>query len=284
MIKAIITDIDGVIVGAKHGINFPLPNNKVIQKLKELHKGGLPIVLCTAKFQCGIQELVKKAELSNPHITDGGALIIDPLDNLIIKKHTVEKQSVEKIISRSIENNIYIEAYGVDDYFIQKDQICEITEQHTPILQQEPKIVDDLLKAMKKIDVIKLITYARNDQDKLRIESLLEDMEDGIHTIWTMHPTMLPTRLCIITLNGVSKKAAAEEVMEYLKVSPEETLGIGDTLGDWKFMSMCKYAATVGDESDELKELVKTKGAGNYFISSSVDEDGFLDIIDYFLS
>ena len=50
MIKAIITDIDGVIVGKKHGVNFPLPNDDVIQKLKNLHKTGFPIVLCTAKL------------------------------------------------------------------------------------------------------------------------------------------------------------------------------------------------------------------------------------------
>lgn len=47
MIKAIITDIDGIIVGKKQGVNFPLPNELVIQKLKELHNNGLAIILCS---------------------------------------------------------------------------------------------------------------------------------------------------------------------------------------------------------------------------------------------
>ena len=48
-------------------------------------------------------------------------------------------------------------------------------------------------------------------------------------------------------------------------------------------MKMCQYAATVGNESQELKDLVKTKGEGNYFIGSSVDDNGFLDILDHFI-
>lgn len=50
MIKAIIADVDGVIVGNRRGVNFPLPNKVVMQKLKDLHKKGIPIVLCTEPF------------------------------------------------------------------------------------------------------------------------------------------------------------------------------------------------------------------------------------------
>jgi hypothetical protein len=50
----------------------------------------------------------------------------------------------------------------------------------------------------------------------------------------------------------------------------------------FKNWSICRYAATVGNESEELKNLVKTKGEGNYFYGSSVDEDGLLEVFDYF--
>ena len=99
MIKAIICDVDGVIVGKKHGVNFPLPNDLVIQRLKALHTKGIPVVFCTGKFQHGIFELVRKANLRNPHITDGGALIINPLDNKIVKEHNLTQNLVQKIES-----------------------------------------------------------------------------------------------------------------------------------------------------------------------------------------
>lgn len=41
--------------------------------------------------------------------------------------------------------------------------------------------------------------------------------------------------------------------------------------------------ATVANGSDELKKLIKSKGEGKYFMSHhSVDENGILDILNYF--
>jgi len=39
----------------------------------------------------------------------------------------------------------------------------------------------------------------------------------------------------------------------------------------------------MGNGSDELKELAKQKGEGNYYIGKHVDENGIIEILDYFL-
>src|SRR6185503_9311617 len=128
MIKAIITDVDGVIVGDKEGVNFPLPNDKVIQKLKEINKKGIPVVLCTGKFSLAIEDIIIKAELDNPHITDGGALIYNPLRNQIIKEHSIPKDLVTEIVTVCFVNNIEVVVYSAKEYFVQKDQITEATD------------------------------------------------------------------------------------------------------------------------------------------------------------
>jgi HAD superfamily hydrolase (TIGR01484 family) len=282
MIKAIITDIDGVMVGKKHGVNFPLPNETVINELNRVHKKNIPIILCTAKFQSGILELVKKADLRNPHITDGGALIIDPLSNRVIKKYTFDKKLAQNIVNTCLTNDVYTECYGIEDYFVQKDQICDLTEKHALVMQRKQKVASSLEKALLDYDIIKVEAFAKDTNDIPRVQSLLKKFNNDVHQLWTMHPTILPFQICVMTVKDVSKKAASLEVLDYLKISPDETLGIGDTLGDWNFMEICKYAATVGNESSELKNLVKAKGEGNYFLASSVDEDGILDLFDYF--
>lgn len=81
MIKAIITDVDGVIVGDKKGVNFPLPNERVIERLKAIKKSGIPVILCTGKPTYATEDIIRKAELDNPHITDAGAFIYNPLQN-----------------------------------------------------------------------------------------------------------------------------------------------------------------------------------------------------------
>ena len=174
-----------------------------------------------------------------------------------------------------------MESYTESDYFMQKDQTCDITEKHTLILQQEPQRVSSLQAHAANNDIIKLIVYAKNEGEKKLIDVSLENIV-GMHTLWTMHPTILPTRLCIITIDGVSKKHASEEVMKYLNISFDEVLGVGDTLGDWNFMDLCGYVGVVGDESEELKKLAQSKGTGKYFLGGSVDDNGFLEILRHF--
>ena len=91
-IKGIILDVDGVIVGEKIGFNSPNPNIHVINKLKEIRKKGTPISLCTAKPHFSIGKIIKEAELNNYHIADGGSVIINPIDNTIVKKHVMDKK------------------------------------------------------------------------------------------------------------------------------------------------------------------------------------------------
>src|SRR5260221_3580759 len=134
MIKAIVTDVDGVIVGDKHGVNFPLPNSVISEKLKALHKHGMPIILCTAKFNYSIKDIIQQADLRNPHITDAGALIIDPLNDKIIKKAVFDKALARSIVEKLISNGFYTEVYGIEAYYLQKDHVSEFTEKRIKIL------------------------------------------------------------------------------------------------------------------------------------------------------
>lgn len=131
------------------------------------------------------------------------------------------------------------------------------------------------------MDVIKIIAFQDHPEIKQKIVNVLSKFEDKINYIWSTHPALFPNKPTVITVKGVSKKSASLEVLRSLNISPDETLGIGDSLADWNFMEICKYAATVGG-NQELKDLAKSKGEGNYFYGSSVDENGFLEIVNYF--
>jgi len=282
MIRAIITDVDGVIVGKTHGVNFPLPNKKIIAVLNNLQRKNIPVVLCTAKFNYAVREIILQADLRNPHITDGGALIIDPLDDKVIKQYVFEKNLAHEIIKTCISQNIYTEVYGINDYYLQKNHITAFTEKRTQILQKEHIPVDSLLERIDTLEIIKIINFTNDPKGKEKINKILATYKNKIHYIWSHHPVTYPYENTVVTIKGVSKKAASLEVLDYLKISPDETLGVGDTQGDWNFMSICKYAGVVGNASQELKNLAKEKGEGNYFFAPTVEEDGFIQLLDYF--
>lgn len=282
MIKAIILDVDGVIVGEKIGFNSPYPHLDVINRLKSIRQKGISISLCTAKPHYSIQKIIDDANLNNLHITNGGGVVIDPIDNVILKKHVIDKEISKKVIKHYLDNNAYTEFYSVDEYFIQENQKNELTNTHTHILQREPHIVSSLVDEAQNQDIVKIMPIADNEEDKKRLIGLFELFKDQLTLSWGIHPIALPYLFGIITAKGISKKQAALEIANSIGVKPEEMLGVGDSTSDWQFIESCGYGGAMDNASEELKKLVSLKGKEKSFVGRTVDENGILDIFDYF--
>ena len=283
MVKGIILDVDGVIVGDKPGFNFPVPNDDVISALFRLHEKGMPIILCTAKFGYAIIGIIEMAKLDNPHVTDGGALIINPLGGEIISKHTLAAEEILEVVGNCLKNDIYVELYTPDSYYMDKSQVDEFTQKRINILQKEPIVVDALAAIANDRDVIKLLCFARKDHEVEMLSDIARKLGDRINFIWSTHPFLPGVRSGVITAPNVSKENAIKETLERLSISFDDVLGIGDAASDWNFMRHCKYVATLENADDKIKELVKTKGDGNYIIAPHVDQNGIFEILKYFL-
>lgn len=281
-IKGIILDVDGVIVGEKIGFNSPNPHINVINKLKEIRNNSIPISLCTAKPHFSIGNIIKEAGLNNYHIADGGSVIINPINNKIVKKHVIAKKAVKEILEMYIANNVYTEFYTVDNYFIQKNQECDITQKHIHILQANPVILDNLPEKSLKYEVTKIMPIALDEKDQIRVTKLFEEMNTGLTLSWGIHPVANPLKFGIITAAGISKKQGAIEISKNMNVPLKNILAVGDSTSDWQFIELCGYGAAMGNASEKLKELVTTKEKGHFYIGGNVDENGIVEILDYF--
>jgi HAD superfamily hydrolase (TIGR01484 family) len=283
MIKAIISDVDGVIIGEKIGYNSPHPHEDVVTALKNVREKRIAVCLCTAKPHYSIAEEIKGSNLHNPHIADAGAVIIDPIDDIIVEKHVLDKALVKNILQSLITADVYTEFYTVDDYFIQENQSSETTKKHTHILQREPILLSNIVTQSDKYEVTKIMPIAKNDEDKKRVSQVVERFSANASISWGVHPVALPLQFGIITAFGSSKKEGAEALVKNLGISFDEILGIGDSTSDWSFIQLCGYGATLSNGTDELKEKLKSKGEKKYFISNgSVDENGILEILKHF--
>ncbi len=281
MIKGLILDVDGVLVGGKKGYNWPNPHPLIIQVLKSLREKGLVVSLCTGKGTFSIKSIVEAAYLDNVHIGDGGAIVIDFLHNKVIDKHIIERKIVEKTVALLQQHGIYVELYVKDGYYIQKDFVGDKTKKHIEILDKEPNIVPSLVEISHTLDVVKIMPIANDEQDKQRIVDLVQREIKELPLQWGVHPTALPYQFGIITADGISKKQAVRVISEYTKVPLDEILGIGDGMTDWQFMEICGYAGAMGNGPQELKDKIVSKGERG-FIGGSVDENGVLDILKHF--
>ncbi len=282
MIEAVILDVDGVLVGSQLGINYPNPHRSVIDKLKQIRQKGIPVILCTGSYYFAKLPTIHHAQLHNPHITDNGALIIDPLANKVLSKHSFDRKIVHALLTAFIKSHIYLEVFTDKNYFVQTSQSGALTQKRIIFMQQEPHLSDDLTKLAKNENIIRINAFSHNNHQKNTIKTILTRYQKTTTTTWSSNPALLPIEVAMITASGISKTYGAQEVIQSLGLTFDHVLGVGDNIGDWQFMSLCQYVAAMGNATNELKEMITTKGEGNYFLAPHVDDHGILEVFRNF--
>lgn len=277
MIKGILWDIDGVLIGEKQGLNCPNPTPDVVAKLLANQANGIPNIICTARLGSTIPAIFPG--FSGPFITDNGSLIIDSAGK-ILQQHTLDKENAKEIVKLMLENNIYTEVYTPNAHYVQKEQANEMTDKITGLQHKAPTVANSLLDICDNESIIKIMPIVPKMSEKATLADLLKPLGQHNDIAWT-HTPSLPYQFAIVTAKGVTKKRGAIDVSEILGIPLENMLGVGDTMGDWQFIEMCGYGAAMGNAIEELKEKVRSKGENGY-VGKSVDENGAIDIVNHF--
>ncbi|MCI8285839.1 MAG: HAD hydrolase family protein [Firmicutes bacterium] len=283
MKKAIILDVDGVIIGEKKGVNTPHPHTDVMAKMKEVRASGVPVVLCTAKPAFAIEYEIKEACLDNPHIADGGGLLVDNTGK-VYEKYTLETGLAKEVIQTLFSKKVYTEVYTADDYIIQADQEGDITDKHAFVLQRRPQVVESLLDFCDTHEISKIMQVVADESWKPFGDEVFSPFKERSTMVWAVHPPILPLQFGIITALGISKPQGVINIAKILDIPLENILAVGDSTSDWKFMSLCGFAGVMENGTNELKELAKSKGEGQYIIGGHVDKNGILGILDWYMN
>ena len=281
-IRAILLDVDGVIVGDKLGVNYPLPHPDVIARLQEVRENGVYVSLCTAKPLESIAKIVFESNLNNLHISDGGSVITNPFESTPRHLDYIDSNVATIIMSSFVSGEIYHEAYSQAGYYVIEKSVGEITAIHASILGFEPIVADDMSSVIKNNSITKLIAIASNEQEIRKINGLVKPYDDFLTLKWGIHPVAMPYQFGVITSKSASKENGANYILNAYSVLHNETLAVGDSVSDWSFMHCCGFVATVDNSHDELKKLVSERDAASSCISPSVNDNGIISILNYF--
>lgn len=281
--KAIVLDVDGVIIGEKKGINTPHPHPDVLSKLKEIKQTTqIPIILCTAKPTFTHKPEILAANLINPHIFDAGAVIANGTDEILVE-HNLDNHLACEIVASLIKAGIYTEAYTTDGYFTQTSQINDdITPKREFVLMKPTTAVPSLVEFCKTAKITKLLTNVTIDEVDSYTQNFITPLKTKVNSVLINASSFKNVRVGAITALGVSKKDGLIKTAEILGIPLDNMLAVGDSLSDWGFMQLCGFVASMGNGDSTLKDNVAQRG-NNGIIGKSVDENGIIEILDWYI-
>jgi len=221
---------------------------------KQIEKNNI-VVICTARPRYHALKISKEAGTSDFLISSNGSEIYDFNKNKLVWASYVDKEDCRKLYQYAKQKNIRImfvveNTEYVTQFIRNEEQILLNDENIDAILEKNVKQVMIIDKEKEKIEIFKnfiMNVYKLNISD-----SSNENKEE----FWFS-----------IVGNGASKGTALLKLAEYLNISKDNIIAIGNDDNDISMFEVAKISSAVSNGTKNLLEKAN-------FIIKSNDEDG----------
>lgn len=258
--KLVAMDMDGTLLNSDKYISEE--NKKILNEIRNL---GVKISFCTGRLFTSARGYAKLLGGKVYIISCNGAYITDENYNDI----AVYPMSVgisEEIIDICRRYDTYY--YFFDRYRIYSEK--EIYGQSVylkgnDLFSDEDKtefvICDDLKKTIN-LQGTEILKYVIFDEDKDKLKTIREELEK-----LNVEISSSLTNNIEITAAGVNKGAGLKQLMDFLNISSDEVIAIGDSENDISMLKMAGLGIAMGNGGYDVKKVSK-------YVTASEDNDG----------
>lgn len=247
--KAMISDIDGTLGPVSLA---PLPSQIVKEAILKAVSQGFIFTVATGKPFSLIEYLIDYLQLTSPLIVDNGAAIYDPV---------TKKQLVEYIIEHNEAQDIlqYIQSFS--------------TEYRVSCSDENYKNIKQLKKDFR---VRKFVILDLSTEHAETLVNNLNAQFKNLHIVKTSSDLGEQCNAVYISSAEATKQHAVLKCSQYMGITPEEIIGIGDHYNDFPLLMACGFKVAMGNAVPELKAIAD-------FIAPPVEEDGLAHVLEKFV-
>jgi Cof subfamily protein (haloacid dehalogenase superfamily) len=259
----LVIDLDGTIVDAR-GLVDPLAADAI----GVLQDGGIKVVLATGRSPwSGVADLARVLDLSGPHITMQGALVLDPWDG-------------EVFLARALPATVYLEALQLADE-LGLDPVVGLVDGYRAERLPEWAGADSTIQAGRRIRHVDDLTRLTDEppfrlllpttvdrHEKVR-RKLMAWFEDRASITWN-------DQFGVEVLGpGVDKGTAMVWLAERYGIALEKTVAIGDARNDIGMLLRAGRSAAMGSAPAEVRKAAD-------IVVPPVDEHGAVEAMRWF--
>lgn len=259
MYKLVILDYDGTIVG-KSGI----PTQRVKAAIRKTVALGVKVSVSTGRSAYSLIPFIKELHLDVPHVFLAGALVFNPIKDVVLLEDPIEKSAVLTVAEFAEKHNLYLEVSTKERLYYNL-AIQQFIARRKRI-SHEPCELTDIAKLAESEKLLNMRFILSESINTIDFQNLKEECSESVN-FQIGYPHDEQIEVVNMTSLEVSKVSALRHLCQYLKISPEETLAIGDSPIDLPIIEHAGMGIAMGNAKDDVKKIAN-------WIAPSVDQDG----------
>ncbi len=265
--KLLVLDVDGTLIG-----KGAYPTASVTEAISAAKKKGVAVALSTGRATEACYHILRHLELNGLHVFFDGAAVVDWPSNDIIFLRALPPRAAQRLIELAREHHLFLEIYAHDFYFIEKEG--KLANHQREKLQINP-LVTDLMRLVNRIKMVKGQLLAADEAEKSRADLVSAEMERYCKMSWSLDPSN-GIYFGNAVSRAVSKAKALRDMIDYLGISFQEMLTVGDSFNDLSTFEVAGTSVAMGNAPESLKALAD-------WVAPTVAQDGVATVIEKYI-
>lgn len=258
--KVVFLDVDGTLVN-KEGI-IPASAQEAIHKAQA---NGHKMVVCTGRSLFQVPQMLINLGFSGIIAAAGAHVIADGKEIF----HATIDEEHRKMVSDYLQRNKFVFCFQTDDGIVASEENRKklldnlmdmgVTENYMAQIVGEFHICDDVWKNDREE---KVIYY----DAPFPVERVNADLQPYFDTV-QLSLAGADDYCGEIGINGIHKATGMQTYLDYVDISRENTIAIGDGPNDFQMLEYAKVGVAMGNAKDEVKERAN-------MVTDDINENG----------
>jgi Cof subfamily protein (haloacid dehalogenase superfamily) len=266
-IQLVVADIDGTFLDSKGR-----PSQGALEAIQAIRSRGIIFTLCSGRGNPGIKPFVDLLELKQPYIISGGAAIIEPRTQSVIRQEIMSEKQIQQVYQLGQQTgsdlilhdawNIYV--LSSDKFWVDANSWEWMRGYGTQNFKR--------IHSWQEIPIHKIIRmdYFNNLVKLPQLADEVEGLRENLSAI-IMH------RNIEISDKKAGKGSALAHLADYLHIPLENVMSLGDGLND---ISMLETAGVGVAMKNSLPEVICRAD----YLAPGCDEGGLAFALNHLLA